>query len=59
VYNRADDDSARRYVRAVQTAFERNGLSWAIYDYHTGCAVRDAAGQPTRVMKALRLPSRC
>ena len=58
VYHRADDESARRYVRAVQTAFERNGLSWAIYDYHSGCAVRDAAGQPTRVMKALRLPPR-
>lgn len=58
VYHRADDDSARRYVRAVQSALERNGLSWAIYDYHSGCAVRDAAGKPTRVMDALRLPAR-
>jgi hypothetical protein len=58
VYQRADDDSARRYIRAVQTALERNGLSWAIYDYHSGCAVRDSAGKPTRVMEALRLPSR-
>ncbi|MGH2901092.1 MAG: glycoside hydrolase family 5 protein, partial [Solirubrobacteraceae bacterium] len=36
VYERADDESARRYIRAVQAALERGGLSWAIYDYHTG-----------------------
>jgi hypothetical protein len=56
VYRRADDASARRWVRTVQAALERNRLSWALYDYHTGCAVRDAAGKPTRVMEALALP---
>jgi endoglucanase len=58
VYRRADDDSARSYVRAVRAALERNGFAWALYDYHTGCAVRDAGGQPTRVLEALRLASR-
>jgi hypothetical protein len=57
VYHRADDDSARRYVRAVQAALERHGLAWAIYDYHTGCAVRGEDGKPTRVLEALTLPT--
>jgi hypothetical protein len=55
VYRRADDASARRYLRAVQAAVERNGLGWALYDYHTGCAVRDERGRPTRVLDALEL----
>jgi hypothetical protein len=55
VYRRADDASARRYLRALQAAVERNGLGWALYDYHTGCAVRDEAGKPTRVLEALQL----
>jgi hypothetical protein len=58
VYKRADDASARRYVRAVQSALERNRLAWALYDYHTGCAVRDERGQPTRVLEALDLARR-
>ena len=58
VYRRADDASARQYVRAVRTALERNRLAWALYDYHTGCAVRDERGQPTRVLEALDLPRR-
>ena len=32
-----------------------NGLHWAVYDYHTGCAVRDASGAPTRVLEVLDL----
>lgn len=28
---------------------------WALYDYHTGCAVRGEDGKPTRVMEALAL----
>lgn len=58
VYKRADDASARRYLRAVQSALERNRLAWALYDYHTGCAVRDERGQPTRVLEALDLARR-
>jgi len=58
VYRRADDASARRYLRAVQSALERNRLAWALYDYHTGCAVRDERGQPTRVLEALDLARR-
>jgi hypothetical protein len=58
VYRRADDASARRYVRAVQSALERNRLAWALYDYHTGCAVRDEHGKPTRVLEALDLRRR-
>ena len=58
VYRRADDASARRYLRAMQSALERNRLRWALYDYHTGCAVRDERGQPTRVLEALDLTRR-
>lgn len=56
VYRTADDASASNYLRAARAAFDRNGLSWAIYDYHTDCGVRDTDGKPTRIMKALRLP---
>lgn len=49
----ADDPSARRYVRATRAALEREGFSWAIYDYHTAFAVRDRQGKPTRVIEAL------
>lgn len=55
VYRSADDASASNYMRATRAALERNGIHWAVYDYHTGCAVRGEDGQPTRIMKALEL----
>jgi endoglucanase len=55
VLQRADDDSARRYVRAARAAFERHGFAWALYDYHSGCAVRAADGGPTRILDGLAL----
>jgi endoglucanase len=57
VHRSSDDVSASNYVRAARAAFERNGIAWAIYDYHTGYAVRGADGQPTRIMKALVWPA--
>ncbi len=53
VYARAGDASARAFLTAARTAFERNGLSWAVYDYQSGCAVRDDDGKPTRNLEAL------
>lgn len=53
VLHTADDASAGTYIRAARAAFERHGLSWAVYDYHSGCAVRDEQGQPTRILRAL------
>jgi Cellulase (glycosyl hydrolase family 5) len=58
VYRTADDASARAYVRAARAAFERNDLAWAVYDYHTGSAVRAADGAPTRILEALALEKR-
>jgi hypothetical protein len=55
VLQSADDDSAGRYIAAARAAFERHGLSWAIYDYHSGCAVRGAGGKATRILRALAL----
>ena len=55
VLQRADDDSARRYVHAARSAFERHGFAWALYDYHSGCAVRGADGKPIRVLEGLAL----
>lgn len=57
VYQRADDESATVYLRAVRDAAERHGWAWSVYDYNSGCAVRDDAGQPTRVWRALFEPS--
>lgn len=53
----SDDDSARTYTRAMRSAFERNGLGWAVYDYHTGGAVRADVGKggPTRILEGLEL----
>ncbi len=52
--------SAETYVRTVRQAFERNGLSWAVYDYFTGGAVRGdwmthqyGQGEPTHIHRAL------
>ncbi|MEZ4363850.1 MAG: cellulase family glycosylhydrolase [Kofleriaceae bacterium] len=58
VRRRADDTSARAYLRAVRAAFERNNFAWAVYDYHTGGAVRDENGEPTRVLDGLGLRSK-
>ncbi len=54
---RTDDDSVRTYMRTLRSGLEREGLSWAVYDYHTGCAVRADAGTggPTEVLKGLNL----
>lgn len=57
VYRRAEDDSARRYLHAVRSALDRNRLPWAVYDYHTGAAVRGPDGTPTRVLAGLGLPA--
>lgn len=53
VYQRADDASAAAYLEAVHDAARRHGWSWAVYDYNSGCAVRDEQGRPTRVWNAL------
>jgi endoglucanase len=53
VYARASDDSARNFLTAARGAFERNGLSWAVYDYQSGCAVRGDDGKPTRNLLAV------
>lgn len=53
VYARAGDISARAFLAGARTAFERNGLAWAVYDYQSGCAVRGDDGKPTRNLEAL------
>jgi hypothetical protein len=53
VYRRADDESTKVYLRAVRDAAERHGWSWSVYDYNSGCAVRDGEGRPTRSWRAL------
>ncbi len=55
VFQRADDPSAQNYITTLRSAFDRHGWSWAVYDYNSGCAVRDDNGQPTRILKALAL----
>jgi hypothetical protein len=52
--------SAENYVRTVRKALERNGFSWAVYDYFTGGAVRGdwlskayGQGEPTHIHRAL------
>ncbi len=57
VFEAADDDSTRRYLSVTRAAFERHGFGWAVYDYHSGCAVRAELGDgdPTRVLHALAL----
>ncbi len=55
VAKRADDVSAKRYLRAARTAFEAQGLGWAVYDYHTAFAVRDREGRATRILDGLSL----
>lgn len=58
VYHTARDEHARRYIAAVRAALERNGFTWAVYDYHTGCAVRGRDGRPTRIIEGLALEPR-
>jgi endoglucanase len=53
VYARASDESAVRFLTTARAAFERNGLSWAVYDYQSGCAVRGDDGKPTRNLLAV------
>lgn len=52
-----DDGSARAYLRTVRDALDRHGLGWAVYDYHTGGAVRggDGTAGPTRIVDGLGL----
>jgi endoglucanase len=52
-YKEADPKSTEAYVRAVRQAAERNGFSWAIWDYRGGFGVRDEQGQPSAVFRGL------
>ncbi len=56
---RADEDSVRAYMRTIRDGLEREGLAWAVYDYHSGCAVRAQAGTggPTAVLEGLDIAS--
>jgi hypothetical protein len=53
--------SAQTWLRTVRAEFERHGLSWAVYDYFTGGAVRGGMnrgvgygeGEPTHIHEAL------
>ncbi len=60
VYRSADDASARAFIAATRAAFERAGFEWSLYDYHTGCAVRDDQGNggATRILEGLKLTPR-
>jgi endoglucanase len=55
-YEQAPADSRRRYVTAVREAAERNGWSWAVWDYKSSFAVRGPDGKPTVVMESLFKP---
>jgi hypothetical protein len=55
VYHTADAASQRAYLGAMRAALERHGLSWAIYDYESGCAMRGADGTPTVAYEAIGL----
>lgn len=45
--------SSRRYIAAVSGAAVRHGIGWAIYDYESGRAIRDARGRPTAAYDGL------
>jgi hypothetical protein len=48
-----DPDSTRLYLRALVQAAERHGVSWSIYDYESGRAVRGEDGEPTPIYEGL------
>lgn len=52
------DDVARAYIRETLGAIQQRHMSWAVYDYESGCAIRGADGAPTRVLDALGMRPR-
>ncbi len=52
-YIGGDPASRRRYIAAVRAAAEREGFSWAVWDYNDTFGVRDRGGKPTPVLEGL------
>jgi len=52
-YEQAPVTSRRAYIAAVRAAAERAGWGWAVWDYRSSFAVRDADGKPTAVLDGL------
>ncbi|MDX2185744.1 MAG: cellulase family glycosylhydrolase [Opitutaceae bacterium] len=51
----ADDASRKAYAEAINAACERNGFTWAVWDYAGGFAVRGKDGKPTAFHEGLGL----
>ncbi|AVP97183.1 hypothetical protein C7S18_08240 [Ahniella affigens] len=51
----SDDAYATSYLRKMRDITTQQNWSWALYDYQSGCAVRDDKGNPTRVLSGLEL----
>jgi hypothetical protein len=50
-----DTTSIRNYGQAMVTQTERNSINWSIYDYNSGMAIRDSAGNPSVLLRSLQL----
>jgi hypothetical protein len=48
-----DPEAIRQYLGVLVKAAARHGVSWSIYDYESGRAVRGSDGQPTPICEAL------
>jgi endoglucanase len=53
VYNAADAESTRHWIKTVRTAAESRGWGWAVWDYNDSFGVRKADGAGTPVLEAL------
>ena len=51
----SDSSSLKKFGRALMEALNENHISWSIYDYNSGMAIRDSLGQPTPILKAINL----
>lgn len=52
-----DSLSSVNYIRAIKNSAEKNNISWCIYDYESGRAIRDSSGNPFPHFFGLDLPA--
>jgi len=53
VFNTADPESTRNWIRAVRTDSESRGWGWAVWDYNDSFGVRSRDGSGTPVLQGL------
>jgi hypothetical protein len=58
MHDPADAVSVRTYIAGVVDAARRNDTGWAVFDYESAYAIRDAAGAPTAMYHGLGLAKR-